>query len=844
MASIWLAEMNAYDTALKAEKTLRFSSAGYATGAAPTSDPTLDSRITFTRSSSATRVNASGLIESVAANQPRFDYDPVTRAIKGLLIEEQRTNELLNSLIDGTNLSTQSITTSASARTLSFYGTGTVTLSGTHSATVVGAGAYPTRTTYTYTPTAGTLTLTVSGEVKFGQNEVGSFATSFIPTAGAQATRAADIATMTGTNFSSWYNQSEGSLFAEAAFAEAPLVGSNRFTSSAAVNDATVNNYIGIGYSVVPGSSARYINPEIYSGGAVQTAFLNTNISANQFYKSVITYKLNNANSSTTGGINSDDTACTIPTVTRLIIGSGRGGACLNGHIKRIAYWPWRLTNAELQAVSSGAELPAGYTLDLNFCGDAHAAYEPRIKNPATLRRDCFAAGRTAGQSRVGYGALELVNNDGGLDDLAGYGLDGRALTLILGTATPGAAPTWTTVMTGTVEQPEVSWDRILLRLRDRLAELDKPACPNTYAGSNSLPNGLEGVAGDLKGTRKPRLYGTVYNIAPPCVNTSRLIYQVSEQAINTVSAAYDRGAALTKGADYTSQNDMETNAPAAGNFRVWPAGGCIRLGSTPAGMITCDAVQGAAAGNRTAAQILKQLALDAGIASGDISSADVTALDTANSAEVGIWLADETVLQAMDAIAGSVGAWYGFDRLGDLRMARLEAPGGTPAATLTESDVVKIERVASNDEGRGVPAWRYTLGYQRYYSVQDSDLAGSVTDARRAELRKQERTAEATDSAIKTAHLLASELTGSTLLIDATAAQTEATRRLNLYKAERAMYSVRAGLDATTLAAIDLGCVVRLQVDRFGMSAGKDFRVIGFTADYRLSILDLTLWG
>lgn len=53
--------------------------------------------ITFTRASTATRVNASGLIESVASGASRIDYDPVTLASKGLLVEEQRTNLLLQS---------------------------------------------------------------------------------------------------------------------------------------------------------------------------------------------------------------------------------------------------------------------------------------------------------------------------------------------------------------------------------------------------------------------------------------------------------------------------------------------------------------------------------------------------------------------------------------------------------------------------------------------------------------------------------------------------------------------------------------------------------------------------
>ena len=61
----------------------------------------LDSRITFTRTTDATHpatyVNSSGVISTATNNAPRFDYDPVTLACKGLLIEESRNNNFLNS---------------------------------------------------------------------------------------------------------------------------------------------------------------------------------------------------------------------------------------------------------------------------------------------------------------------------------------------------------------------------------------------------------------------------------------------------------------------------------------------------------------------------------------------------------------------------------------------------------------------------------------------------------------------------------------------------------------------------------------------------------------------------
>ncbi|QTH23717.1 hypothetical protein HRJ34_09540 [Rhizorhabdus wittichii] len=60
-------------------------------------ESTFDSRIAFTRGSAATRVNAAGIIETVGNNVPRFDYDPVTLEMRGLLIEEPRTNYLIQS---------------------------------------------------------------------------------------------------------------------------------------------------------------------------------------------------------------------------------------------------------------------------------------------------------------------------------------------------------------------------------------------------------------------------------------------------------------------------------------------------------------------------------------------------------------------------------------------------------------------------------------------------------------------------------------------------------------------------------------------------------------------------
>lgn len=146
----------------------------------------------FTASSSGaarTYVGQDGLIKTdVAVDQPRFDW---STGLKRLLLENAATNLLLNSA----TLSTQSVTTSAQSYTLSFYGTGSVTLSGTATGTLNGVGSG--RVTLTVTATAGTLTATVTGTVSNAQIESGSFASSYIPTTSAAVTRAIETAQFT-----------------------------------------------------------------------------------------------------------------------------------------------------------------------------------------------------------------------------------------------------------------------------------------------------------------------------------------------------------------------------------------------------------------------------------------------------------------------------------------------------------------------------------------------------------------------------------------------------------------------------------------------------------------------
>ena len=471
-----------------------------------------------------------------------------------------------------------------------------------------------------------------------------------------------------------------------------------------------------------------------------------------------------------------------------------------------------------------------------------HVLFEGSMKQPAALRREMFSGG-TSGRSNISWGEMVVSNIDGHLDGIKSYGFDGRDCTIRVGEAGALYPSAWTTFAKGTLEAVALTWSAVSFQLRDRLANFDKPLLQSLYTGSNALPNGVDGVTGDIKGQRRPRAYGGALNASAPCVNTTRLIYEVG--ACYDVAAAYDQGLGLTRGANYADQAAMEATAPAAGYVRAWPAGGYVRLGSKPVAAPTFDVTQGATVSNRTVAQLLKQIALDMGTAAGDISAADVAALDAAAPYESGVWVSgDMSAIAAMDMLAASVGAWYGFDRLGVLRMGQLVAPTGTPVASFTVSNFRDLQRVPATSLEQALPSWRVTVNYARNWTVQTDGLAGAVTAARQTWLGLAVRAAVVSNSAVKTQYLNAPEISRDGLLLNEADAATEAARLSTLYGVPRDTYTLRVFVKSAADVTIDLGSIVRITASRFGLNAGKLFVVTGIGADLANNAIDLTVWG
>ncbi len=175
------------------------------------------------------------------------------------------------------------------------------------------------------------------------QLEQGAFATSVIPTTTTALTRNADVASMTGTNFSSWFNASEGTIFSQSVVSRQVAIA-------------------GTGIVLLDGGAPEIIR--LFYRGTGATAFGVTDnsvtqcdltptgvLAANAVAKLAGAYKLDDFATSGNGGAVTTDPTGTLPTVNQLTLGFS--SVYLNGWIQRISYYPVRLPNSTLQALTA-----------------------------------------------------------------------------------------------------------------------------------------------------------------------------------------------------------------------------------------------------------------------------------------------------------------------------------------------------------------------------------------------------------------------------------------------------------------------------------------------------------
>lgn len=186
----------------------------------------------------------------------------------------------------------------------------------------------------------------VSGAFLWGaQLETGAFATSYIPTVASQVTRTADVATMTGTNFSSWYNASEGAFVASTVLTRQATIGQTAIFSA---NDTTAANFINCFYRA---SGALGATMTAASVSQLDQTPLGVTV-ANTTVNIGVAYKVINTVSYANGTVQTTSASVAIPTLTQLQIGVSFVGVYLNGYVRNLRFYKQRILNAEGQAFS------------------------------------------------------------------------------------------------------------------------------------------------------------------------------------------------------------------------------------------------------------------------------------------------------------------------------------------------------------------------------------------------------------------------------------------------------------------------------------------------------------
>jgi hypothetical protein len=205
-----------------------------------------------------------------------------------------------------------------------------------HSGTVP-AGAARVRPHLTFSYTNGN-PIDITLRIAAPQLEQGAFATSYIPTTSAAVTRAVDSALV--TPISSFYNASEGTLFAEYRTGAGTPV-----AAAMVIDDGTNDNRVGL----FLGASQIAIAATYTTVGGISAV-------ANTIFKSVLGYRANDHAASVNGAAVATNTAIGVPSgLTTLGIGAEAGGTYAQpcGHIRKIAYFPKRLSNALLQSLTT-----------------------------------------------------------------------------------------------------------------------------------------------------------------------------------------------------------------------------------------------------------------------------------------------------------------------------------------------------------------------------------------------------------------------------------------------------------------------------------------------------------
>lgn len=276
---------------------------------------------TFTRNSSATYIDANGVLQTAGIDVPRFQNGRY-------LCEPSGTNLLIQSGTPATQVITVS---SGTSYTVQCYGSGSITLSGAGSGTVVEG------TSKTFTASSTSLIWAISGSLSRAQVETGTQATSYIPTTTAPVTRAADVLHYTVGDV---ITQGQGSLYCEFI----GWVSSSSIRVVLALSDGSNSNRV---YAYI--STTGLINAEVTIAGSYSSGVYTSSYISSSNNKFLITYNTSQFTMYLNGVLVATRSNIALPTTPNTVSAGCTpvGQYQLNNEIGNIKYFKEALTEAE-----------------------------------------------------------------------------------------------------------------------------------------------------------------------------------------------------------------------------------------------------------------------------------------------------------------------------------------------------------------------------------------------------------------------------------------------------------------------------------------------------------------
>lgn len=463
--------------------------------------------------------------------------------------------------------------------------------------------------------------------------------------------------------------------------------------------------------------------------------------------------------------------------------------------------------------------------------------------------------GVSIGSANQSVGSVIIANGDAEYDDLTEYFWDGRKVAILVG-ADFFQESQFTQVFVGVADDVAFDHDTFSILTRDASLKMEVDIQPNLYLGDwTGAELTLEGSL-DLRDSPKPLCFGECKNITPILVNPPLLVYQFHDGPVESVDDVFDKGIALTPvagGNDITdlALADVFAWTPVLSEYITDIAQGLIRLGGKPVaggGLITADVKGDNSDGTLgyvdSAARIVQVIVTLYGpLLEAELDLTSFSDLDTLQPAVHGIYIPipGVSVLDAVEQLLSSILAFRTHDRDGLLRIGRIEDPSGeTSLRTYTEGDIVDgtFQRLET-----GAPFHKVTISHSRNWTVQSDDTLVPGAGEDRIEFAKVEyrKSVDEDSAAVQAKHLLARTLDDETLFQVAADADTEATRRLGMFKVQRDSYSFSAR-DVQFLH--EVGETITIAIPRFGLDAGKKFVITSVGENSSTQITTFEVWG